>query len=77
MTATYTMYKSKIRRLDLDDEEFHIRDGWALVPRAMLHVTPDCPKEYKDIINRCVSRGWLKPVAHMTDNELMWENLSE
>lgn len=70
-------HKSIVRTIRQDDPDFKIQDGFALVPRAMFHILPNCPAEYKHIIERCVANGWLKPVAHVKDYELMLDRLHE
>ena len=50
-------------------------NGLTLVPRASFEVSKECPREYKLIIAECIGNGWLKPVAHMRDEELTWELL--
>lgn len=72
---TYTQHKSIVRTIRSNDPDFKIQDGFALVPRAMLHVSPECPQGYRQIIETCVCNGWLKPVAHIRDYELMWDKL--
>lgn len=50
-------------------------DGITLVPRAGFEISSGCPDVYADIIRECINCGWLKPVAHMRDQELTWELL--
>jgi hypothetical protein len=50
-------------------------NGLTLVPRASFEVSKECPREYRLIIAECIGNGWLKPVAHMRDEELTWELL--
>lgn len=50
-------------------------DGIKLVPRANFEVSAECPREYRLIIAECINNGWLRPVAHMRDEELTWELL--
>jgi hypothetical protein len=45
------------------------------VPRAGFEISSGCPGNYADIIRECINHGWLKPVAHMRDEELTWELL--
>jgi hypothetical protein len=50
-------------------------DGITLVPRAGFEISSGCPGNYADIVRECINHGWLKPVAHMRDEELTWELL--
>jgi hypothetical protein len=45
-------------------------------PRAGFEINQSCPKEYK-IINEGIRHGWLKPVANVTERELIFMGLSE
>jgi hypothetical protein len=46
-------------------------------PRAGFEINQSCPKEYKIIINECIRNGWLKPVANVTERELIFMGLSD
>ena len=72
-----TLHKSIVRTIRQDDPDFKIVDGFALVPRAGFHILPECPQNYKQVILECVNAGWLKPVAHIRDYELMMDRLYE
>lgn len=74
---TYTAHKSLVRTIREGDPDFKIVDGMTIVPRAMLHILPHCPAEYKRFIGIAVSNGWLKSVAHVKDYELMMDRLTE
>ncbi len=73
---TYTLYKSQIRTLKQSDPKFVIYDGLMQAPRAGFEINQSCPKEYK-IINEGIRHGWLKPVANVTERELIFMGLSE
>ena len=73
----FTAHKSQVRTIHQDDPHFKIVDGFATYPRAMLHVLPECPTQYRAIIELCVSNGWLKPIAHVTERELIFMGLSK
>jgi hypothetical protein len=70
-------HKSNIRTVRESDSDFRISDGMVIYPRAMLHVTPDCPHNIAEMISLASSKGWLKCVAHMYDSERMWEVLND
>jgi hypothetical protein len=59
------------------DTDFKFVDGFMLVPRAMLHVTPECPYNHRQIVETCIERGWLKVTANVPETELMWGDLQK
>ena len=67
--------KNKIKTIKPGDKQWHIRQGLYLTPRAGFEILLNCPKEYRMIINECISRGWLKPIAYMTETEYIWEEI--
>lgn len=73
----FTQHKSTIRTVRQNDPDFRIQDGFVSYPRAGFHILPECPAGYRQVIEECVRAGWLKPVAHMHDYELMWDRLHE
>lgn len=73
----FTAHKSQVRTIRQDDPQFKIVDGFAVYPRAAIHVLPECPQEYREIINLCTHHGWLKSVAHVTERELIFMGLTK
>ena len=73
---TFTFHKSQIRTLKQGDPNFVIYDRLFQAPRAGFEINQGCPKEYKLIINECIRNGWIKPVAHVTERELLFMGLS-
>lgn len=73
----FTSYKTQIRTIKSNDPNFMIRDQIVVSPRAGFEIGLGCPKEYRDIISECIDRGWLKPVAHVTERELIFMGLNE
>jgi len=72
---TYTAHKSIVRTIHQTDPDFRMVDGLTLVPRAGFYIVPECPAGYKQVIAECMSNGWLQPVAHVRDYELMMDRL--
>ena len=64
-----------VKTVKNDDPNFMIRSGITLSPRAGFEVSLKCPKEYRMIIRDCIDNGWLKPVAYMTEREMMISGL--
>lgn len=71
----YKTKKSNIKTIKLGEDRFTISDGMITVPRAGFSFHPSCPIDYKKIVLKCLEYGWLIPVAHMLDSEVMWEEL--
>ena len=69
--------QSQIRRIDRTDPRFMIHDTFVMVPRAGFEISKSCPGEYKSILMQAVNAGWIKPVAHVTERELIFMGLSE
>ena len=68
--------QSKIRMIKHTDPRFHISDGYMVAPRAGFEINQNCPVEYKIVLQECINNGWLTPVAHVTDRELLFMGLS-
>ena len=72
---TFKVYQSQIRTLRPNDPRFIINDGMVVSPRAGFHILQECPSEYKLIIQDCIDRGWLQPIANVTERELLFIGL--
>lgn len=77
MTMNITTNKTSIRTIRSDDPRFNIIDKYVMVKRAGFEIDQMCPKTYKAVIVECINNGWLKPVAHMTERELLFVGLNE
>jgi hypothetical protein len=66
---------SKIQTVRQEDPKFVIYDGLMQAPRAGFEISQGCPKEYTMIIDECIRKGWLKPVAHVYGKELTMDAL--
>lgn len=69
-------HKSQIRIIRQNDPKFDICDGYTVTPRAGFEISPGCPAEYKQILAECINNGWVKPVAYMTEREILFMGLS-
>jgi hypothetical protein len=67
----------EIKTVRQGDPNFMLTDGMIMYPRAMLHITPECPRTLRDEIMWAVDNGYLKCVAHVQGKELTWQNLTE
>ena len=72
---SYTVHRSQIKTIRANDPRFIINDGMIISPRAGFHILPECPREYKLVIQDCIDRGWLQPVANVTERELLFIGL--
>jgi hypothetical protein len=72
-----TSHRSMIKTLRPGDDEFRLNDGIITCPRAGFEVDNECPDQYRLILQECIYRGWLKPVAHVYNREVMWDRLSK
>jgi hypothetical protein len=68
---TFNLKQSKVRRIDNSDPKFFIRDDIVIVQRAVFEISKSCPAEYKSILITAINAGWIKPVAHVHERELM------
>lgn len=73
---TFKTHKSQIRTIRQDDPRFQIQDQYVIATRAGFEISDRCPIEYKLVLQECINNGWLKPVAHMTERELLFAGLS-
>jgi hypothetical protein len=70
-------YKSQIKTIRRGDPGFEISDGMQLAHRAGFEISDRCPAEYKIVLQECINNGWLKPVAYMTEREMIFIGLGE
>ncbi len=73
----FKMHSSRFRTIRSNDPNFNLVDGMLVIPRAGFEVVKECPREYKLIIQDCIERGWLKPVASVYDHELIFDVLKD
>ena len=71
----FTLPDSVIRTIRKDDPNFHITNGITMAPRAGFEISNKCPREYLMILQTCMEKGWLKPIAYMKESEYVWEKL--
>jgi len=74
---TFTVHQSKIRTIKQSDPRFNIVDKFVTAPRAGFEISQRCPDIYKSLILECIDHGWIKPVAHMHERELLFIGLSQ
>ena len=74
---TYTIHRSQIRTLKPGDPNFVITDGLVQTNRAGIEISQRCPSNYASLITECLNHGWIKPVAHVTERELIFMGLTK
>lgn len=74
-TVGFKVYPSRFRTIRSKDSGFKLVDGMLVTPRAGFEVVNECPREYKLVIQDCIERGWLRPVAYVYDHELTFDLL--
>lgn len=72
-----TAHKTQLRTIKPGDPCFTIQDGIVVAQRAGFEINKNCPQKYQQIIAACIDQGWLKPVATMTERELLFLGLSQ
>lgn len=75
--SNYKIHPTRLKILKHSDPEFTLKDGIVIAPRAGFEISNRCPKEYKMILQECISYGWIKPVATVYDHELTFDTLKD
>lgn len=73
----FTTRQTSLRTIKQGDPKWMLTDGMVTTPRAGFEISNNCPKEYRTIIQECITYGWIKPVATVRDNELFWEEFQK
>jgi hypothetical protein len=71
-----TVTRSNVKSIRPGEPHFTISNGLVLTSRASFEISNNCPAEYKSIFVTAINAGWIKPVAHVTDEEYMVMQLS-
>lgn len=75
--TNFNVYESKVRTLRPGDKHFQIQDVFTVANRAGFEIDAKCPPTYQNIIALCYSRGWLKPIANVTEREMIFMGLTD
>lgn len=76
MESIFAVEESKIRCIRPGDKNFKIQGPILQSDRASIEISPSCPNHYAQLILECYNRGWIKPVAYVTERELIFMGLS-
>ena len=73
----FVEYKNNVKMIRPSDDHFYIKNKFVVTPRAGFEIVKECPREYKLVIQDCIDRGWLKPVATVTEREMLFIGLTK
>lgn len=68
---------TKIKTIRPGDEDWFINDGLKIAPRAGFEISNDCPYNHLQILQTCIDRGWVKPIAYQPKHEEFIEKLTK
>lgn len=74
--ANISTGSEKIYTIKRGDPNFLIQGKYAIINRAGFEISADCPEQYKRIVVDCYNRGWLTPVANITEREKIFMGLA-
>jgi len=74
--VTYTVARTNVKSIRPGEPHFTISNGLVVTSRASFEISRNCPAEYKSIFITAINAGWIKPVAHVTEEEYMVMQLS-
>lgn len=65
-----------VKKIAYGDENFSFQEDGEWHHRAGIEIVENkIPDEYKRVVIECFKKNWIRPVAYIRDNELMWEKL--
>lgn len=67
---------TSVKEIDHGDPLFTINTGLTITQRAGIKINTNCPAEYSYMLVQAIERGWIQPVAYVTDQEYMMMKLS-
>lgn len=70
------IHQSKIRTIKPSDPRFTIVDNFVTAPRAGFEISNRCPENNRNLLQECIGHGWIKPIAHVHERELIFMGLS-
>ena len=69
MSTFITANTKSIRTIRAGDPKFKIPAGIVMSDRASIEIDSVCPTAYSKIILEAYSKGWIRPIAHVTERE--------
>jgi hypothetical protein len=74
---TITFYQSTIHTIRPGDRHFQIQDKLLVAQRASFEISKNCPTNHIVYITNAIDQGWLTPVAHITEREMLFMGLTD
>jgi hypothetical protein len=68
--------KTRIKTIKPGNKHFKIKTDFMLADRASIEIDSRCPTYIAEIILDAYNRGWVKPVANVTEKEFVLIGLS-
>jgi hypothetical protein len=68
---------NKIYKITSKDPGFVLEDGIIISHRAAIEIDSRCPDNYSTIVQYCIAKGWIKPVAYITEREKIFIGLTQ
>jgi hypothetical protein len=68
-TKTYTLKRG--------DPDFLIQGKFTIAPRAYIEINPKCPTHIANIVAAAIERGYVIPVATITEREKIFMGLTK
>jgi hypothetical protein len=75
METFITTIEDTTKVIKRGDPNFLISNKLSYSPRASINVSQKCPQRIVDIIVDAYTRGWIEPVATVTEEEYTWMTL--
>jgi hypothetical protein len=72
-----TFNNNKIHAIRSESSDFTISDGIVIANRASIEITADCPDNMRNTLAFACSQGWITPVAHITEREMIFMGLTK
>ena len=76
MTFNASSEELKTHTIKRGDLNFFIQGKFTISPRASIQVANNCPREYAMIVQTCLEKGWVQPVATITERERIFMGLT-
>lgn len=75
MEMYITHSDTKFVELKQGDEGFMMTEGFTLVPRASVNISPFCPESTKRMLQQAFADGHFTLIAYVKEKDYMWETL--
>ena len=74
---TFKIHQNTFHTIRPGDKNFTITDGLIQYNRAGLEINEKCPTQYRQMLMTALDLGWIKPVANVTERELIFMGLTK